>query len=69
MTPISIEALSIMSMKDKDICGCSGDRRSAHVGDIGGSTACVIYALRPDVCKACLPGDDACEMAPRRFNL
>ncbi|MGC1349024.1 MAG: YkgJ family cysteine cluster protein [Xanthobacteraceae bacterium] len=48
---------------------CSGDRCTALVGDVGISTACAIYILRPDVCKACLPGDDACEMARRRFNL
>jgi len=48
---------------------CSGDRCAALVGDVGISTACAIYAVRPDVCKACLPGDDACKMARRRFNL
>jgi hypothetical protein len=39
------------------------------VGDVGVSTACAIYTVRPDVCKACLPGDDACQLARRRFNL
>jgi len=48
---------------------CSGDRCTALVGEVGISTACAIYAVRPDVCRACLPGDDACRMARRRFNL
>ena len=33
------------------------------------STACAIYTVRPDVCKACLPGDDPCQSARRCFNL
>jgi uncharacterized protein len=48
---------------------CHGDRCSALVGDVGVSTSCAIYAVRPEVCRACLPGDDACQMARRRFNL
>ena len=48
---------------------CDGDRCAALVGDVGRSTSCAVYALRPDVCRACIPGDDACEMARRRFNL
>jgi Fe-S-cluster containining protein len=48
---------------------CSGNRCAALVGDVGVSTACAIYSVRPDVCRACLPGDDACQMARRRFNL
>jgi len=48
---------------------CHGDRCSALVGDVGLSTSCAVYAVRPEVCRACLPGDDACRMARRRFNL
>src|SRR6516225_11284201 len=48
---------------------CSGNRCAALVGHVGISTACAIYAVRPDVCRACLPGDDSCQMARRRFNL
>ena len=48
---------------------CHGDRCSALVGDVGLSTSCAVYAARPEVCRACLPGDDACRMARRRFNL
>jgi uncharacterized protein len=36
---------------------CNGNRCAALVGDVGISTARAIYAVRPDVCKACLPGD------------
>jgi len=48
---------------------CGGNRCAALVGEVGVSTACAIYTVRPDVCKACLPGDDACQLARRRFNL
>jgi len=48
---------------------CSGDRCTALVGEVGISTACAIYTVRPLVCRACLPGDDSCKMARRRFNL
>jgi uncharacterized protein len=48
---------------------CNGDRCAALLGDVGVATACAIYALRPDVCRACLPGDDACQTARRRFDL
>jgi len=48
---------------------CNGDRCAALVGDVGVSTSCAVYAVRPEVCRACMPGDDACRMARRRFNL
>ena len=48
---------------------CDGNRCAALVGEVGVATSCAVYAVRPDVCRACLPGDDACEMARRRFNL
>ncbi len=48
---------------------CEGDRCAALVGTVGVATSCAVYAVRPDVCRACLPGDDACEMARRRFQL
>ena len=48
---------------------CSGDRCAALVGDVGVSTSCAVYAVRPQVCRACLPGDDACQTARRRFGL
>ncbi|HUZ32247.1 MAG TPA: YkgJ family cysteine cluster protein [Xanthobacteraceae bacterium] len=48
---------------------CSGNRCSALVGNVGISTACAVYAVRPDVCRICMPGDDCCKMARQRFNL
>ena len=48
---------------------CSGNRCSALIGEVGVATACAIYGVRPEVCKACLPGDDACQTARRRFHL
>jgi uncharacterized protein len=48
---------------------CDGDRCSALMGEVGTSTACAIYPVRPDVCRACEPGDDACRMARSKFGL
>jgi Fe-S-cluster containining protein len=42
---------------------CEGDRCSALSGTVGERTACTIYAVRPDVCRACQPGDPECLMA------
>lgn len=47
---------------------CHGDRCVALRGEIGVWTACGIYADRPEVCRACLPGDDACLMARERYG-
>jgi uncharacterized protein len=48
---------------------CAGDRCEALSGEIGIATACRIYEARPDVCRACMPGDDACTMAREKFGL
>jgi hypothetical protein len=48
---------------------CDGDRCSALSGKIGVKTACGIYALRPEVCRTCMPGDVECAMARRRHGL
>lgn len=48
---------------------CRGARCAALEGEIGRATACAVYDLRPDVCRACGPGDDACTIARRHFNL
>jgi len=48
---------------------CHGNRCSALIGEVGVSTACAVYAARPDVCRACTPGDDACRTARRGFGL
>jgi len=42
---------------------CNGTRCAALVGTVGVETSCSIYALRPDVCRDCQPGDEACNMA------
>ena len=48
---------------------CIGNRCSALVGEVGRHTACAIYANRPDVCRACEVGDDACRTARLRHGL
>lgn len=48
---------------------CAGDRCVALQGEVGVATACAIYALRPEVCRDCLPGDDSCTLARTRFGL
>jgi Fe-S-cluster containining protein len=48
---------------------CDGDRCMALVGQVGVATACSVYAVRPEVCRTCLPGDDACRMARLRHGL
>jgi len=48
---------------------CNGNRCAALLGEVGVSTSCAVYAVRPQVCRACLPGDEACQMARRRFGL
>ncbi len=42
---------------------CEGERCAALAGAIGEKVTCTIYAVRPIVCRDCLPGDDACSMA------
>jgi uncharacterized protein len=48
---------------------CDGERCSALTGTVGIATACGIYAVRPEVCRTCMPGDAECAMARRRFGL
>ena len=48
---------------------CDGNRCSALTGKVGVSTSCAIYAVRPDVCRACEPGDEACSLARKKFGL
>jgi len=48
---------------------CDRDRCSALTGEIGVATACAVYDLRPEVCRTCEPGDEACATARRRFGL
>lgn len=48
---------------------CDGERCLALAGEIGTSTRCTIYDARPQVCRSCMPGDDACLLARARFRL
>ena len=48
---------------------CDGDRCKALAGEIGKATACTIYGRRPDVCRSCMPGDDACNIARVKHGL
>ena len=48
---------------------CDGARCSALTGEVGKHTACGIYELRPDVCRACMPGGDDCLMAREAHGL
>lgn len=48
---------------------CEANRCAALSGTIGQATACTIYALRPEVCRDCQPGDPECLMARRKFRL
>lgn len=48
---------------------CEGERCSALTGDVGVATSCAIYAMRPEVCRTCLPGDAECNMARLRYGL
>ena len=43
--------------------GWTGDRCAALSGEVGAHVACTVYSDRPDVCRACVEGDDACNMA------
>ena len=48
---------------------CEGNRCSALSGDVGIATTCLAHAVRPDVCRACNPGDAECNIARRAFGL
>lgn len=48
---------------------CDNDRCAALTGEVGARSACAIYEVRPDVCRACTPGEVDCGMARRRFGL
>ena len=48
---------------------CVGDRCSALTGEVGVATRAPVYAVRPQVCRECMPGDPECAMARRRHGL
>ena len=53
---------------DKSGMRCEGNRCAALGGEIGVATACTIYGLRPDVCRACQPGDAECNIARAHYG-
>jgi Fe-S-cluster containining protein len=63
MIPVSLVDGGLAGMR------CDGNRCSALVGEVGSSTSCSIYEVRPDVCRACAPGDDACRVARESFGI
>jgi Fe-S-cluster containining protein len=69
----SDEALALIPEKFVDDANgrmkCDGERCSALVGDVGVKASCAVYAVRPDVCRTCMPGDVECLMARRHYNL
>jgi len=48
---------------------CEEDRCIALTGEVGIATSCSVYADRPEVCRACSIGDDACRMARAKHGL
>ncbi|MBS0240937.1 MAG: YkgJ family cysteine cluster protein [Proteobacteria bacterium] len=48
---------------------CDGDRCKALEGIVGVATRCTIYEVRPEVCRACQPGDEACTMARELWGM
>ena len=48
---------------------CDGDRCAALRGKVGEATSCSIHAIRPDVCRTCMPGDAECAIARRKWGL
>ena len=48
---------------------CEENRCAALKGRIGVATSCAIYAVRPEVCRTCMPGDAECAMARKKFGL
>jgi Fe-S-cluster containining protein len=54
---------------DKARMRCDGDRCSALQGEVGLSTSCRVYSVRPEVCRECTPGDEGCRIARIHFDL
>jgi Fe-S-cluster containining protein len=48
---------------------CNGNRCSALSGTVGIATTCLAYDVRPDVCRACKPGDPECNLARQAYGL
>jgi Fe-S-cluster containining protein len=54
---------------DTSAMRCDGHRCAALAGKVGTSVACTIYTARPDVCRDCTPGDEACLIARAGFGM
>ena len=66
----ALEAIPAQFVNDKQSgMRCDGDRCSALSGQVGVETRCVIYTVRPEVCRTCMPGDAECGMARRKWGL
>lgn len=61
--PAALIAANLAGMR------CEGARCLALSGEIGKATRCTIYDVRPQVCRMCMPGDDACRLARTHFAL
>ncbi|WP_312224210.1 YkgJ family cysteine cluster protein [Rhizobium rhizoryzae] len=48
---------------------CESSRCSALSGTVGETTTCLVYEARPDVCRACSPGDYACTTPRLAFGM
>lgn len=59
------------AMVAADLSGmrCEDGRCAALTGAVGTHTACAIHPLRPEVCRACMPGDPECVIARDRWSL
>jgi len=65
-----IASIAAKYVRDDQVgLSCNGERCQALMGAVGTSTSCAIYAVRPEVCRACAPGDEACRMARAKFGL
>lgn len=61
--PFALVAASQAGMR------CVSGRCAALQGEVGKAVACGIYAVRPIVCRDCMPGDDACAMARAKAGM
>jgi uncharacterized protein len=55
--------------RDEGGMRCTGNRCMALDGVVTKHVTCTIYEIRPQICRACMPGDDACLMARERHGL
>lgn len=48
---------------------CHDARCAALTGAVGVATSCSVYSDRPQVCRDCQPGDEACGIARQAHGL